>query len=182
MAKHFKKSTSCNCLEYYIKKYPEKSEEECKELLREHFLNKRKSDIRYKEYWMTKYPNKTINECKNLASKVRREGNYQCIEYWIKRYPNKTKEECEKMLADKKKDYLSKRPDNHGENNPMHHSRVSVQKTKEGSPMCIEFYIKRYPDLTREEQEKKWKESCDKRTNSVRNAIKTTNIEYYLNL
>lgn len=48
--------------------------------------------------------------------------------------------------------------------------------------MCIEFYIKRYPDLTREEQEILWKESCNKRTNSVRNAIKTTNIEYYLNL
>lgn len=128
MAKYFRKSTSCNCLEYYIVKYPEKSKEECQELLKEHFFNKRKSDIRYKEYWMSKYPNKTIDECEELANKVRREGNYQCIEYWIKRYPNKSKEECEKMLTDKKKDYLSKRPDNHGKNNPMHHSRVSVQK------------------------------------------------------
>lgn len=181
MAKYFRKSTSCNCIEYYIQKYPDKSEKECKQLLSEHFANKRKTDVRYKEYWMSKYPEKTKEECEELANKIKREGNYQCIEYWIKRYPNNSLEECQIMLANKKKDYLSKRPDNHGINNPMHHSRVSIEKIKEGSPMCIEFYRKRYPELPKEEQEKLWRESCNKRTIAVKNSIKTTNIEYYIN-
>lgn len=181
VAKEFTKTTNSGCIEYWTKKYPSKSIIECKALLKEHLLNKKKNNVKFKEYWKSKYPEKTIEECEELARKTRREGNYQCIEYWIKRYPNNTIEECKQMLANKKKDYLSKRPDNHGKNNPMHHSRVSIQKTKEGSPMCIEFYQKRYPELSKEEQEKIWKESCDKRTTAVKNSIKTTNIEYYIN-
>lgn len=180
-AEYFRKSTCSNCIEYWTKKYPNKSLEECKNLLNVHFKNKRAKSKSYKEYWKSKFPDKSIVECEELAKKYIKESSWQCIEYWIKKYPNKSLDECEKLLADKKKEYLAKRPDNSGENNPMHHSKRTEIQIKEGSPMCLEFYKKRYPDLTEEEQIKLWKKSCDKRTQSVRSALKTTNLEYYLN-
>ena len=63
----------------------------------------------------------------------------------------------------------------------MHRSRVSLQKTKECSPMCIEFYQKHYPNLSKEEQESMWRAKHDEMSESMKNAIKSTNIEYYLN-
>ena len=51
----------------------------------------------------------------------------------------KTLEEC-KEIAFKERKKRKIKSDNHGANNPMHRSRVSLQKTKECSPMCIEFY------------------------------------------
>lgn len=180
-AEYFRKSTCSNCIEYWTKKYPNKSLEECEKLLNEHFKNKRAKSKSYKEYWKSKFPDKSIEECEELAKKYKKESSWQCIEYWIKKYPNKSLDECEKLLANKKKEYLAKRPDNSAENNPMHHSKRTEIQIKEGSPMCLEFYKKRYPNLTEEEQIKLWKKSCDKRTQSVRSAIKTTNLEYYLN-
>lgn len=47
--------------------------------------------------------------------------------------------------------------------------------------MCIEFYQKHYPNLSKEEQESMWRAKHDEMSESMRNAIKSTNIEYYLN-
>ena len=180
-AKKYKKSTNVRSIEYYISKFPNKSYEECKKLRDDYIKSIRENNPNYLEYYIKKYPDNSIEENKKLYEIHKRESNYQCIEYWEKKYPNSSLEECQKMLENKKKEYLAKRPDNHGVNNPMHHTRVSIQKTKEGSPMCIEFYQKHYPNLSKEEQEKMWKEKHNDMVNCVRNAIKTTNIEYYIN-
>lgn len=181
-AKHFKKSTNIRAIEYWIEKNPDKTKEECEKLRNEYFLSIRANNPKYIEYWNKQYPGNSEEDNKRLLKQHLRQTNYQCIEYWINKYPEKTLKECEEMLANKKKEYLAKRPDNSGENNPMHRSRVSLQKTKEGSPMCIEFYRKHFPNLSEEEQEKLWRKKHDKMAESTKNAIKTTNIEYYLNL
>lgn len=165
-----------------MEKNPDKTKEECEKLRNEYLLSIRDNNPKYIEYWNKQYPDNSEEDNKKMLKQHLRQTNYQCIEYWINKYPEKTLKECEEMLANKKKEYLAKRPDNSGENNPMHRSRVSLQKTKEGSPMCIEFYRKHFPDLSEEEQEKLWREKHDKMAESTKNAIKPTNIEYYLNL
>lgn len=180
-AKKFRKSCNSGTIEYWMNKYPELSIDECEKIRKKYLQDKKSNNSNYLEYYIKSFPNNTLEENKELLNKHIRENNFQCIEYWIKRYPNATLDECKIMLDNKKKEYLSKRPDNSGINNPMHRSKVSVQKTKECSPMCIEFYQKHYPNLSKEEQEKMWREKHDKINETVRNTIKTTNIEYYLN-
>lgn len=180
-AKKFRKSCNSGTIEYWMNKYPELSIDECEKIRKKYLQDKKSNNSNYLEYYIKNFPNNTLEENKELLNKHIRENNFQCIEYWIKRYPNATLDECKIMLDNKKKEYLSKRPDNSGINNPMHRSKVSVQKTKECSPMCIEFYQKHYPNLSKEEQEKMWREKHDKINETIRNTIKTTNIEYYLN-
>lgn len=181
-AKNFKKSTNIRSIEYWIAKYPNKRKDECEKLREDYITSTKVNNPKYIEYWINKYPDNTIEDNKKLLKEYTRQNNYQCIEYWLTKYPDKSLKECEELLANKKKEYLSKRPDNSGINNPMHRSRVSLQKTKEGSPMCIEFYRKHFPKLSEEEQRNLWKEKHNKMSESMRAAIKTTNIKYYLNL
>lgn len=180
-AEYFRKSCNYRCIEYYEVKYPELSHEEHLKLQKEHLINVRKNNPNYIEYYKKNFPNLTEEELERKLESYRKSHCYMNIEYYLRKYPNKSLEECEKMLQEKMKEYKEHAPDLHGENNPMHHSKRTEIQIKEGSPMCLEFYKKRYPDLTEEEQIKLWKKSCDKRTQSVRSAIKTTNLEYYLN-
>ena len=161
-------------------KHPDLSKEEC-EKLRKKYQEKRKSNNpNYLQYYINKFPNLSEDECKEKLQQYRDSINPCIASYWKSKYPEKTLEECEEIaLKERKKRKI--KSDNHGVNNPMHRSRVSLQKTKECSPMCIEFYQKHYPDLSKEEQEKMWKEKHDEMTESTRKSIKTTNIEYYLN-
>lgn len=180
-AEYFRKSCNYRCIEYYEVKYPELSHEEHLKLKKEHLINIRKNNPNYIEYYKKKFHNLTEEELERKLESYRKSHCYMNIEYYLRKYPNKSLEECEKMLQEKMEEYKKHAPDLHGENNPMHHSKRTEIQIKEGSPMCLEFYKKRYPDLTEEEQIKLWKKSCDKRTQSVRSAIKTTNLEYYLN-
>lgn len=161
-------------------KHPDLSKEECEKLRKEYQEKRKSNNPNYLQYYINKFPNLSEDECKEKLQQYRDSINPCIASYWKSKYPEKTLEECEEIaLKERKKRKI--KSDNHGVNNPMHRSRVSLQKTKECSPMCIEFYQKHYPDLSKEEQEKMWKEKHDEMTESTRKSIKTTNIEYYLN-
>ena len=138
-------------IEYWVKRNPDKTLEECQKMLDEKLQNRRKSNPSSIEYWTKKYPDKTLEECQEMLNQYKKENSFQCIEYWVKRNPDKTLEECQKMLDNAKKSYLEKRPDNHGENNPRHHSKVSKLELQQTSPFSIEFYKRKYPDKTLKE-------------------------------
>ena len=84
---------------------------------------------------------------------MKREDNYQCIEYYQKRYPELSLEEQQEMLKTHKERGIFKRPNNTGINNPAYHTKTTPLQRKQRSPMCIEFYQKRYPELSLEEQQ-----------------------------
>jgi len=64
-----------------------------------------------------------------------------------------------------------------GENNPNHVSNTTEQERKERSPSCIEFYEKRYPDLTDIERKVMLSEHTK---DKVKDRILPSNIEYWL--
>lgn len=179
-AKNFRKSCNNNSIEYWIIKHPELSKEECNKLRKEYIEKKKIKNPNYLQYYINKFPNLSENECKEKLQQYRDSINPCIPSYWKTKYPEKTLEEC-KEIAFKERKKRKIKSDNHGANNPMHRSRVSLQKTKECSPMCIEFYQKHYPNLSKEEQESMWRAKHDEMSESMRNAIKSTNIEYYLN-
>lgn len=138
-------------IEYWIKRNPGKTREECEEMLREKLLGRKQSNPNNIEYWIKLNPDKTREECEGLLDKYKRENNYQCIEYWIKRNPDKTREECEEMMEARIRTGIDKRPDNSGTNNPNHRSNTTSKQRRSNSAMCIEFYEKKYPNATHEE-------------------------------
>ena len=133
------------------------------------------------EYWIEKYPNKTIEECEKLRSDYSKSLNYQCIEYYQKRYPELSLYEQEELLKQAKQKSLKNHKSIAGKNNPMHKSKTTLQQRRECSPNSIEFYNKRYPDLTQAEREEMLLKHRENVRNKVKNAVKSTNIEYYLN-
>ena len=107
---------------------------------------------RYPEYYKKIYPELSDDECIAKAAWFRKSCMYQCIEYYEKRYPDATHEEHLRMLDEAKKAYIAKRPNIAGENNPSHKSKTTERQRKERSVMCIEYYEKRYPDLSNDER------------------------------
>ena len=179
-AMNFRKSSNANCIEYWVSRYPNLSGEECEKLRISHLKIRKSNDPNYLEYYVKRFPDSSNDELKEKLLEYRNSINHCTPSYWQSIYPEKSLSECEELALNERK---RRKPltDNSGVNNPMHHSKVSIQKTKECSPMCIEFYREHYPDLSKEEQENLWKEKHNKMTVSMKNAIKTTNIEYYLN-
>ena len=179
-AKKFKRSCNYQCIEYYEVRYPELSHEEHLELKNKLLIQKRGNNPLNLEYYKLNYPGLSSKEQEEKWHMYVRSQNFQCIEYYKVRYPNASEEECNKMLADAIKSYTSKR-DMSGENNGMHHSRTTELQRRQISPRCIEFYELRYPDLSHEEHLDLLNGYFAKNRIAVKNAIKQTNIEYYLN-
>lgn len=148
-----KKEDRWQNIEYWIKRNPDCSLEECKRMRAEKLRASREARPSNRKYWERLHPEWTSNEVEEALRKYKSENSPQCIEYWRKRYPDASESELKVMLENKKADYLSKRPDNHGENNPRHRSKTTEKERREGSPSSIEFYIKRNPDKTAEECE-----------------------------
>jgi hypothetical protein len=65
-----------------------------------------------------------------------------------------------------------------GENNPNSKTKTTEIERKERSPSCIEFYEKRYPDLTDEERQNMLKEHV---AFKVKDRILPSHIEYWTN-
>ena len=149
----FNKSVNWQCIEYYIKKYPDKSLDECERLRKEAIAAKNKNHPSHIEYYRKRFPNASESELQNMMNAYIKENNFQSIEYYRKRFPNASESELQNMLSEAKNDYLKKRPDNTGSNNPAHRTRTSEQERRERSPKCIEFYNKRYPKLSQDERE-----------------------------
>lgn len=179
-AKKFKRSCNNATIEYWINKYPKLSKEECEKIRKEYLENKKSNNPNFLQYYIKKFPQLSEDECKEKLREYRNSINHCISSYWKTKYPEKSLEECEEIALKERKKRKTK-TDNHGENNPRHKSKISDLEIRQSSPMCIEFYQKHYPSLSKEEQEKMWKEKHNDMVNRIRNTIKTTNIEYYLN-
>ena len=150
-AKKYNKSKNWQCIEYYQRLYPNKTYEEC-EQLRQDAINKKNKNHSFNiEFYHKHFPNATEEECRIMLSNHAKENNFQNIEYYKKRFPNATIEELNEMLNNVKKNYLNNRCDNSGEKNPNHKSKTTELERKQRSPMCIEFYQKKYPELSHNE-------------------------------
>lgn len=151
-AKKYNKSINWQCVEYYQRLYPQKSFEECEQLRQEAISKKNENHSFNMEYYRKHYPNATEDECRKMLSDHAKQNNFQSMEYYKKRFPNAMPEELNNMLNDAKQNYIKKRGDNSGENNPAHKSKTTELERKQRSPMCIEFYQKKYPELSYDDQ------------------------------
>lgn len=178
---NFRKSTNWQNIEYYKKQHPELSDVECEQLRLDAIKRKKQNNILNIEYWEFNYSDKTPEEIKEMHYNYVKGKNFQCIEYYRDKFPGHTEDEYESMLAEAKKSYLSKRPDNSGENNPAYHTKTTEHERRVRSPRCIEFYENKFPGKTHDEYAQMLKNHTEYNNLQIKNAVKTTNIEYYLN-
>lgn len=169
------------------KQYPEASLEELEKIDLK-YCNEH--NYRTIDFWKKKYPNKTLVELekirvdfinstkKNVKGFVERENNKTCIEYWIKNNPDKTKEECEAL----RKSYMVEHNlcGRKGLSNGNSKLNTTTLERKSRSPYCIEFYIKKYPDLSLEECQKLKDEFHQKLKNTRKRENNKTCIEYWI--
>lgn len=181
VAKH-KRECNYQCIEYYIKKYPNLTLEECEEKRKE-TINSKKENCEVKiEYWIKRYPDKSIDELEKMRENAANAQNKCNIEYWIKKYPNKDIEELKKMHEEHYNKWKANQKGwGSGENNINSKKKVSSSVRNSRSPRNIEFYERKYPELTHEEHVKMRDEFFEKNRLAVKNTIKDTNIEWYLN-
>ena len=152
-ATYFCRSINWQCPEFYKKDNPNLTDDECYKLIEERKRKQKESHKFHIEYYQKHFPNATPEEWHKMISEYSEENNYQNIKYYQKRFPNATPEEWQNMLNDAKQYYLSIRKDNSGVNNPAHRSKTTELQRKQRSPMCIEFYQLKYPQLSQEEQQ-----------------------------
>ena len=179
-AKWFKRSCNYQCIEYYEKNYPELSHEDHLRIRKELQIQRKQNNPLHFEYYIKNYPELSTSEQEKLWHEYVRKNNYQCKEYYLKN--NVSEEEAEKLKNEKIKiaaNKISKKVS--GELNGMHSSKTSQEKRNSISPRNIAFYERKYPELSHEEHLKLQKEFFEKNRSSIKNAIKPTNIEYYLN-
>ena len=181
-AKRFKRSCNYQCIEYYEKNYPELSHEEHLKLKEQLLEQKRKNKTTNIEYWKEKYPEKSLEELEQLRSKAAKEKNKCNIEYWINKYPEKSLEEIKELHNKHYQSWLSHQEGwGKGDKNCNSKKNASQEKRNSMSPRNIAFYERKYPELSHEEHLKLQAEFFEKNRLAIKNAVKSTNIEYYLN-
>jgi len=72
-------------------------------------------------------------------------------------------------------------PDYSGQNNPNSKKNTTEYERRSRSPRCIEFYQRKYPNATPDEQQEMLNNYFAENRLRIKNTIKDTNIEYYLN-
>ena len=181
-AKWFRRSCNYQCIEYYEKNYPELSHEEHLKLKEQLKLQKNQNKETNIEYWKNKYPKKSLEELEQLRSKAAKIKNKQNLEYWINKYPQKDLEEIKKMHQEYYQSWLSHQ-EGWGKGDKNHNSRKNSTQEKRNSmsPRNIAFYERKYPELSHEEHLKLQQDFFNKNALAIKNTIKSTNIEYYLN-
>lgn len=180
-AKKFSKSCMYVNIEYYERFYPELSHEEHERMRQEKLYNMRKNNKSKIEYYIEHYPNATDEERYNMWHDFNQSRNAQSIKYYERKYPDATPEEREKMRQEYIQNYLENMPDYSGQNNPNSKANTTEYDRRSRSPRCIEFYQRKYPNATPDEQQEMLNKYFAKNRLRVKNAIKDTNIEYYLN-
>lgn len=180
-AKKFSKSCMYVNIEYYERFYPELSHEEHERMRQEKLYNMRKNNKSKIEYYIEHYPNATDEERYNMWHDFNQSRNAQSIKYYERKYPDATPEEREKMRQEYIQNYLENMPDYSGQNNPNSKANTTEYERRSRSPRCIEFYQRKYPNATPDEQQEMLNKYFAKNRLRVKNAIKDTNIEYYLN-
>lgn len=183
LANKYKRSCNYQCIEYYEKRYPELSHAEHLQLKEQLQKQRRSNKDTNIEYWIKRYPGESLDYLEQLRKNAAKEKNKCDIEYWIKRYPNKTIEETTLMHKEFYEKWLSHQNGwGKGNDNPNSKANTTQEERNSKSPRNIAFYEKRYPELSHEEHQKMLNNFFEKNRNAVKNAIKPTNIEYYLNL
>ena len=94
-------------IEYWIKRNPDKTVEECQELLDEKLRHNREAKPSRIEFWQKKYPEKSLEECQELLKehkeKVKKthtpENTSTCIEYWLSK--GYSEEEAKELLRNR---------------------------------------------------------------------------------
>lgn len=181
-AREYNRSLNYKCIEFYINRYPNLSKEECEKMRKEKLEEEKKNKITNILYWKEKYPEKSDEELEQLRSKAAKTKNKCNLEYWINKYPEKDIEELKKLHNEYYQSWLSHQEGwGKGDKNPNSKKKSSEKDRKSRSPRNIEFYIRKYPDLSIEECEKLRQDFFKKNTEKVKSVIKDTNIEYYLN-
>ena len=181
-AKWFKRSCNYQCIEYYEKEYPELSHEEHLKLKEQLQIQRRKNKDTNIEYWKERYPDKSLEELENLRSNAAKEKNKCNIEYWIKRNPDKSIDEIKKLHNDFYQSWIVHQEGwGKGEKNCNSKKNSTQERRNSMSPRNIAFYERKYPELSHEEHLKLQQEFFEKNRLAVKNTIKDTNIEYYLN-
>lgn len=133
----------------------------------------------YIEYWIKNNPDLSYEECDKLHKQYTKSTNYQCIEYYIRKYPDKTLEECEKLREEAVKQAQKKQLDKKlGQNNPCSKTNRPEHLRKQNSPYSLEYYKKRFPDLSEEEIISLRAEFISKRKYIKENHTNT--LEYYI--
>lgn len=176
-AKLFKKSCNVKNIEYYERFYPELSKEEQQQMLKEKLESSKKNSPLQLIYWQNKYPELTEEEQKEKFEDYKKSVCKFNIKYWQTKYPNLSSEEQEKLHNEWVQRYKDNFPKMTGEKNGMHRSHRTEQQLKENCPWAIEFYQKRYPDLSLEEQENLRQEIINK---TKQNTTNNCTLEYYI--
>ena len=179
-AKKFCRSINWQCIEYYQKNFPELSPEEQEENMKIAKLNKKSNSKLNIEYYQKNFPELSLEEQEQMRLKYSKENSWQNPEFYKKRHPEWSDEQIQYEIDRRTKNALFKRPDNTGENNPRHHSKVTELEIKQGSPKCIEFYEKRYPELTHEERLQMLNEHFKLVSDTLTPEKHSTKIEYWL--
>lgn len=178
----FKKSSNWQCIEYYEKQYPELSHEEHIKLKEQALKNKKENSKTNILYWEKRYPEKSLEELEELRSKEAKIRNKCNLEYWINKYPEKSLEEVKELHNNHYQSWLSHQEGwGKGEKNHNHRNNASSEQRCQLSPRNIAFYERKYPELSHEEHVKLRQEFITKNNIAIKNAVKQTNIEYYLN-
>ena len=180
-AKKFSKSCTYVNIEYYERFYPELSHEEHERMRQEKIYNMRKNNKSKIEYYIEHYPNATNEERYNMWHDFNQSRSAQSIKYYERKYPDATPEEREKMRQEYIQNYWEKMPDYSGQNNPNSKTNTTEYERRSRSPRCIEFYQRKYPNATPDEQQEMLNKYFAKNRLRIKNTIKDTNIEYYLN-
>ena len=180
--KLFNKSNNYQCIEYYEKRYPNLTHEEHLKLKEELLIQKRKNSVINIEYWKKLFPEKNLDELEILRNNAAKSKNKQNLEYWINKFPDKPLDEIKEMHNKYYQSWLSHQKGwGKGDENINSIKNTTKQIRNSRSPRNIEFYKRKYPELTLEEQENLRQEYIKKNNQSVKNTIKDTNIEYYIN-
>ena len=166
-------------IEFYKYRFPNKTPKEQEQLRQEYINNKHKKNPNYIDYYISKYPNLTLEEQQEKLQEYRDSINRCKIIYWRNKYPNKSEDELQEYIKQAKKKCVTR--DISGKNNPNSKSKTTLLQRQQKSPNSIEFYKIHYPELTLKEQNKLLLEYRTKNKQRVKNTIKQTNIEYYLN-
>ena len=180
-AKTFRKSCTYTNIEYYERFYPELSHEEQEKMRQEKLYDIRKNNRTKIEYYIEHYPDATDEERHNMWHNFNQSRNAQSIKYYERKYPDATPEEREEMRQKYIKDYWEKMPDYSGQNNPNSKKNTTEYERRSRSPRCIEFYQRKYPNATVDEQQEMLNKYFEENRLRIKNTIKDTNIEYYLN-
>ena len=123
--------------------------------------------------------NSTINNGNskaNTTEQQRKERSPMAIEFYQKKYPDLSHDEQVEIW----KRYIANvnTGKNFGENNGNSKANTTEQQRKERSPVAIEFYQKKYPDLSPTEHLQMLNEAKKHISGSIKNH--TTRLEYWL--